>query len=78
MSAPKHMAEFDQLRNDLYWKFPAGADGLIRWTGYDDDYWWERVSKDPRTRTRRGEITGRTFVIDFETGEVVIDGEQSQ
>ena len=37
-------ASFNQLSNDLFWKFYAGEDGFIRWTGYNDAYWWDNVS----------------------------------
>lgn len=65
-------AEFNQSRNDLYWKLWAGPDKFIRWTGYDDSNWWDNVSPTEHARTRKGEVTGRTFTIDFETGEVTI------
>lgn len=65
-------AEFDSIRNDLYWSFWAGSDGRIRWTGYNDAYWWNNVSKSDHARTRVGKDTGRSFVIDFETGKVAI------
>lgn len=65
-------AEFSQSRNDLYWKFWAGEDGMIRWTGYDDAYWWDKVSETDAARKRVGKITGRTFVLTHATCNVAI------
>lgn len=65
-------AEFDQIGNDLYWKVYAGEDGFIRWTGYDDSNWWDRVSKTDAARNRVGKVTGRTFRLDHDTNEVVV------
>lgn len=71
-SASTITADHSQLSNDLYWKVYAGEDGFIRWGGYNDRNWWENVATDDRTRTRVGKVTGRTFTIDFRTGEVTI------
>lgn len=65
-------AEFTQSRNDMAWTVYAGPDGFVRWSGYDDAYWWNNVSKSEAARTRTGKQTGRTFVIDFGTGEVTV------
>jgi hypothetical protein len=65
-------AEFSQSRNDLYWKVWAGEDGLIRWSGYDDSNWWDRVSKTDAARKRVGEVTGRHFVLDHRRCEVTV------
>lgn len=65
-------ASFSQLRNDLYWSLYAGEDGMIRWTGYDDANWWDRVSKTDAARKRVGKVTGRTFVLNCDTGEVTV------
>lgn len=66
-------ADFDQSRNDLSWKLWAGDDKFIRWSGYDDSYWWDNVSPTPGFRERKGAVTGRTFRLDPETNEVTIE-----
>ncbi len=63
-------AKFSQSRNDMHWSVFTLEDGFIRWGGYDDTYWWDNVSKADNTRTRTGEKSGKTYVIDFVTGEV--------
>lgn len=68
----KHTADFNQLSNDLYWKFYGGEDGFIRWTGYDDEYWWNNVSLSDNFKQKIGKITGRIFELNAETREVAI------
>lgn len=65
-------AEFDQSRNDMYWSLYAGEDGRIRWIGYDDANWWNTVAPTDHARKRVGKVTGRTFVLNHETGEVTV------
>lgn len=65
-------ADHSQLGNDLFWKVYVSGDGFIRWGGYNDRNWWENVAPLEHTRTRVGKVTGRTFVIDFDTSEVTI------
>jgi hypothetical protein len=65
-------AEFNQHRNDLNWSIHAGEDGFIRWTGYDDAYWWDQVSKTDHARKRVGKVTGRHFVLNHDTNEVTV------
>lgn len=71
MSTP-YAAEFSQSRNDMHWKFWAGPDGFIRWTGYDDANWRKNVAASETARQRVGKVTGRVFTIDFESGGVTI------
>jgi hypothetical protein len=70
MNAEK--VEFSQSRNDMHWKLWAGDDKFIRWSGYDDNYWWDNVSPTAKFRERTGVVTGRTFTLDPETNEVTI------
>ena len=65
-------ADFQQFRNDLYWKIYDSEDGFISWGGYDDAYWWDNVSKSKEAQIRKGNISGRTYKLNFETGEVKI------
>jgi hypothetical protein len=62
------MARFSKSRNDLSWDTRIDGETL-RWTGYNDDYWWDKVSKSGAARERVTK-TGRRFVIDFETSIV--------
>lgn len=66
------VADFSQSRNDLYWKVYAGEDGFIRWTGYDDNYWWSNIATSERRQTRVGPKTGRVFVLNPATNAVEI------
>ena len=63
-------AEFQALGNDLYWKLYDTQDGFIRWTGYDDQNWWQNVA--PAKRDRTGLRSGLTYRINFETGDVEV------
>jgi len=46
-------ARFQQLRNDLFWEiFDNEQNKLIRWTGYDDYYWWNNVAKSKEFQVR--------------------------
>jgi hypothetical protein len=38
-------ARFEQLYNDLFWSiYDSESDEMIRWSGYNDAYWWNSVS----------------------------------
>lgn len=65
-------AEFSQSRNDLHWSFYAGEDGFVRWTGYDDNFWWHGVSNTDHCRNRVGKVTGKTYRLDPRTHEVTV------
>lgn len=58
------------MRNDLYWKIHTSADGTIRWTGYNDDFWWENVATTEHAQSRVGPLSRRIYRIDFTTGLV--------
>jgi hypothetical protein len=72
MSNEQNIAKFSQSRNDMYWKFWADADGTIMWTGYDDSYWWDNVSKSDSFVVQKGSETGRIFRLHPETNTVTI------
>lgn len=65
-------SNFTQLRNDLYWSVYAGEDSNIRWSGYDDLYWWDNVAQTDAARKRIGAVTRRTFVLNHESGYVAV------
>jgi len=65
-------AKFCQLRNDLYWELFTLEDGKIRWTGYDDDFWWNKVSTDPQFFRKVGKTTGQVYLLNPLTNEVVV------
>ncbi|UIJ43766.1 hypothetical protein LZK98_11755 [Sphingomonas cannabina] len=64
------VADFSQSRNDMYWKVYAGADGVVRWIGYDDANWWQNVAKS--TAQKVGKVTGRIFTLDYDTNIVTV------
>lgn len=65
-------ARFSQSRNDMYWSIYAGDAGFVRWTGYDDDYWWKNIapSKNWQKRTAKD---GRVFTLNPVTCDVTIE-----
>lgn len=65
-------AKFGQSRNDMYWSLYAGEDKFIRWGGYDDAYWWQNVAPTDAWRTRVGDATKRTYILDPDTSTVLI------
>lgn len=67
---PKHV-RFSQINNDLFWEMVTSKGEIIRWSGYNDSYWWNKVSKDP-TQRRRTDKDGNVWEIDFQTDEASI------
>jgi len=65
-------ARFEQSRNDLYWDIYDLDDGFVRWTGYNDDYWWNNISVTEGFKKRTGKVTGRIYELNIETGDVTI------
>ena len=65
-------ADFSQSRNDMHWKVFDADDKFVRWTGYDDDFWWSNIAKDPSRFTRVGSVTGKTYYLDPHSGEVTV------
>lgn len=65
-------AKFSQSRNDMYWTAWDTVDGYVRWTGYDDANWWDNVSTRPAAFTRTGPKSGKTYTLNFETGDVIV------
>lgn len=65
-------ANFEQHRNDLFWEFNASGDGRIIWTGYDDNYWWNNISKSEKWRNKTVGKSGRTYILDVDTSIVTI------
>ena len=78
---PVGIAEFSQSNNDLswvYWCDICNKDDIkkwlgcekrrISWNGYDDAYWWDKVSKTEQSCTRttvcgkKIQITRRGYV----------------
>ena len=65
-------AKFSQSRNDMHWSHWDYDDSFIRWSGYDDDYWWKNISVKPEWQTRTGK-SGRRYTLNPETSEVFIE-----
>lgn len=65
-------AKFNVSGDDMYWSIWGGPDGFVRWTGYDDANWWDKVPMTPQWRTRVGKTSGRRFVLDPDTMKVTI------
>jgi hypothetical protein len=44
---------FQQLRNDLFWEvWDDETQKTVRWSGYDDGYWWQNVATSEEWQTR--------------------------
>ena len=71
------IAKFNQSRNDMHWSHWDSEDGFIRWTGYDDDFWWQNVAGTDHFRNRVGKKSGRTYRLDPENCEIQVLAEQS-
>lgn len=67
----KLKAEFSQNHNDMYWKIYTAEDGFVRWTGYDDGFWWDNVSIKPEWQTR-AMSSGKTYQLDPVTCDVLV------
>lgn len=77
----KLVATFSQSRNDMCWQcsVPDAKANMIgtyqprttnlMWTGYNDGFWWENVSKTDNAKIKKGN-DGRVWSIDFDTNEV--------
>jgi len=70
-------ADFFQHRNDLFWKLYDVQDGYIKWNGYNDDYWWNSVSKSEKFRRRVGQQTGRIYELDPITNCVTVSAAEA-
>lgn len=68
-------AEFRIYRNDMFWDFHKidcdnGFEFVkVKWTGYNDDYWWNNVATTEEAQVRVGS-NGRKYRINFRTCEV--------
>lgn len=65
-------AKFSQSRNDLSWSHWDGADGFIRWSGYDDSFWWTEIATDSERMTQIGPVSGRIYILDPQTDTVTV------
>jgi hypothetical protein len=67
-------AEFKQLSNDLFWRIfcpsciEKGDYTTIRWTGYDDGYWWKKVA--PLNNVQICPVCGAKLTIDYANNNV--------
>lgn len=65
-------AVFSSIGRDMYWTHRDNQDGSIRWTGYDDGYWWSKVAIDTKQMTKVGATSGRRYVLDPITDTVKV------
>lgn len=64
-------ARHDQLSNDLFWDiWSRDEDELLRWSGYNDGYWWQKVAPTDQFQIRVGKKTGKRYRLNPETNEV--------
>lgn len=58
-------ARFNQISRDLFWEVFDGTD-YIRWSGYDDSFWWNNVAN-----TEQFQVRGK-YKLNPKTDEVEI------
>ena len=67
-------ARYRRLGRDLFWEFYAFNDNnefiKVKWTGYDDAFWWDNVSITDVAQISTGS-DGRRYKINFHTNRVV-------
>lgn len=48
-------AKLNKIRNDLFWNFfDLESGNMITWQGYEDSFWWNRVSISDQFRDKDG------------------------
>lgn len=62
-------ATFNSYSRDLFWSIFEGGK-TCRWSGYDDDYWWNNVANTEQFQVREHE--GRRYRLNPETNEVFL------
>lgn len=67
-------AEYHISRNDMFWEryfhdMVTGEFVKLRWTGYNDSFWWDNVAPTEQARVRKGS-NGKSYRIDFNTNDV--------
>ena len=66
-------ARFSAFLNDLYWEYCGYTDEYVwldlKWFGYNDAYWWDKVAPTDMARTIEGQ-DGHMYRIDFHTNDV--------
>jgi hypothetical protein len=66
-------AKFESYSRDLFWSvFIAGS--TLRWTGYNDDYWWNSVAPTDDFQVREHE--GKKYRLNPRTSEITPVGDQ--
>lgn len=71
-------ARLSQSRNDLHWSVSTGVDGIIRWVGYDDSFWWDRVSGTERFRQKVGSVSGCIYTLNPDSDTVTVSAPAAQ
>lgn len=68
------VANHSQLSNDLFWdKWVIDEDELLRWSGYDDHYWWQNVATTDQFQIRTGKKTGKKYRLNPLSNEVRVE-----
>lgn len=66
-------ARFEQLRQDMFWSiYDRKTDQIIRWSGYNDANWWNKVAPSCAFRVR-----GK-YTLDPETNEVTFEESENE
>jgi hypothetical protein len=65
---PIGIATFERLSRDLYWTYWHEGE-RVSWSGYDDAYWWDRVSTTEQSSIRTLK-SGKKLRVDFKTNAV--------
>ncbi|KAF5072870.1 hypothetical protein DSECCO2_197580 [anaerobic digester metagenome] len=80
MASKKFKARNSYSGNDLFWEFVIPTfwtkdikivpnSTILRWSGYDDEYWWENVGNKP---SQQSDKAGNIWELDYVTNEVTL------
>lgn len=66
----KYIAEFNAAGNDLFWRLRLPNGDVLRWSGYDDANWWNKVSTTAKFRERT-DSNGNLYSLNPATDEII-------
>jgi hypothetical protein len=71
MSTHIGYAEVDHLSNDIFFSiYILGENETLRWTGYNDAYWWNKVAPTDQFQILTMVRTGNRYRLNPQSREV--------
>lgn len=75
-------ATFEKIDNDMFWNYTFHDEDYnfyrVKWTGYDDAYWWTEVEQHDRIRKVETNGIIKVFELDHKTNDVYLIEEDSE